>query len=328
MNGVLLSWATRASLLLVLCGLHAAPAAAEYPEHQIKFLVPFTAGGPTDTLARTLAEGMRTRLGQPVIVDNRSGAGGNIAADFVSGAPADGYTLMLGTSGPLVINVSLYKKLGYDPIKSFDPVIMIGSLPNVLIVNPSFPAKTVGELVAYSKANRGTLNFGHAGIGGSTHLAGMMFNQMIGTDLVPVAYRGSSQVLTDLIGGQVPLSFLDVYTAAPQINAGTIRALGVTADRRTPLLPDVPTLEEQGIKDIDVSVSFGIVVPKGTPPQIVAKLNATLAAVLEDPATQALLNKQGIVRAPSTSAGYLTQFMMAEIPKWRDVIKSVGIEPQ
>jgi tripartite-type tricarboxylate transporter receptor subunit TctC len=328
MTGYLLTRATHAVLLLVLCGLHNSPAAAEYPEHQIKFLVPFTAGGPTDTLARTLAEGMRTRMGQPVIVDNRSGAGGNIAADFMSGSPADGYTLMLGTSGPLVINVSLYKKLAYDPIKSFDPVIMIGSLPNVLIVNPSFPAKTVGELVAYSKANKGVLNFGHAGVGGSTHLAGVMFNHVIGTDLVPIAYRGSSQVLTDLIGGQVPLSFLDVYTAAPQISAGTIRALGVTADRRTPLLPDVPTLDEQGIKNIDVSVIFGIVVPKGTPPDIVAKLNSTLSAVLEDTVTQALLNKQGIVRAPSTKADYLTSFMMAEIPKWRDVIKSVGIEPQ
>jgi tripartite-type tricarboxylate transporter receptor subunit TctC len=328
MTGYPLTWVTRALLLLALCGLHSIPAAAEYPDHQIKLLVPFTAGGPTDALARTLAEGMKARMGQPVIVDNRSGAGGNIAADFVSSAPADGYTLMLGTSGPLVINVSLYKKLAYDPIKSFDPVIMIGSLPNVLIVNPSFPAKTVGELVAYSKANQGTLNFAHAGIGGSTHLAGIMFNHIVGTDLVPVAYRGSSQAMTDVIGGQVPLSFLDVYTAAPQISAGTIRALGVTADRRTPLLPDVPTLDEQGIKNIDVSVSFGIVVPKGTPHEIVAKLNSTLSAVLEDPVTQELLNKQGIVRAPSVNADYLTRFMMAEIPKWRDVIKSVGIEPQ
>lgn len=328
MTGYPTTWVMRALLLLALGGLYAAPAAAEYPERQIKLLVPFTAGGPTDALARTLAEGMRARMGQPVIVDNRSGAGGNIAADFVSGAPADGYTLMLGTSGPLVINVSLYKKLAYDPIKSFDPVIMIGSIPNVLVVNPSFAAKTVDELVAYSKANKGTLNFGHAGIGGSTHLAGMMFNHIVGTDLVPIAYRGSSQVLTDLIGGQVPLGFLDVYTAAPQISAGTIRALGVTAERRTPLLPDLPTLDEQGIKNIDVSVSFGIVVPKGTPPEIVAKLNSTLSAVLDDPATGAFLHKQGIVRAPSANTDYLTRFMMAEIPRWRDVIKSVGIEPQ
>lgn len=328
MTGYLLAWATRALPLLVLTGLYAFPAAAEYPERPVKLLVPFTAGGPTDALARALAEGMRARLGQPVIVDNRSGAGGNIAAEFVSGAPADGYTLMLGTSGPLAINVSLYKRLAYDPVQSFDPVIMIGSLPNVLVVNPSFPARTAGELVVHGKANKGSLNFGHAGIGGSTHLAGIMFNHIAGTDLVPVAYRGSSQVLTDLIGGQVPISFLDVYTAAPQIHAGTIRALGVTAERRTPLLPDVPTLDEQGIKNIDVSVSFGIVVPKGTPPEIVAKLNSTLSAVLEDPATRALLNKQGIVRAPSISADYLARFMLAEISRWRDVIRSVGIEPQ
>ncbi len=315
---------------LVMFGLAVSvvPARAQYPDRPIKFVIPFTAGGPTDALGRALAEVMRARLGQPVIVENRAGAGGNIAADFVSNAPADGYTLMLGTSGPLVINVSLYKKLAYDPIKNFDPIIMIGSLPNVIVAHPSVPAQTIGELITYSKVHKGQLNFSHAGIGGSTHLAGVMFNQVAGTELVPIAYRGASQAMTDLMGGQVQLSILDVYLAAPQVKAGTIRALGVTAGRRTPIMPDVPTLDEQGLKGFDSSVVFGVVAPKGTPLDVISKLNATLAAALDDPPTRAFLEGQGIVRAPSTDAAYLSKFMAAEIPKWRKVISSVGIEPQ
>jgi tripartite-type tricarboxylate transporter receptor subunit TctC len=325
---------SRASMCAVRClmmvglAVSAVPAQAQFPDRPIKFVIPFTAGGPTDALGRALADAIRARVGQPIVVENRAGAGGNIAADFVSNAPADGYTLMLGTSGPLVINVSLYKKLAYDPIKSFDPIIMIGTLPNVIVAHPSLPAKSIGELITYSKAHKGELNFSHAGIGGSTHLAGVMFNQIAGTDLVQVAYRGASQAMADLIGGQVQLSILDVYLAAPQVKAGTMKALGVTAARRTPIMPDVPTLDEQGLKGFDSSVVFGIVVPKGTPPDVVAKLNATFAAALDDPATRALLDAQGIVRAPSTDAAYLSQFMAAEIPKWREVISSVGIEAQ
>jgi tripartite-type tricarboxylate transporter receptor subunit TctC len=326
MRAKLLLWVTRLCLGLVLA-LCAARAEAQYPLRPVKLVVPFTAGGPTDALARVLAEGMRVRLGQPVLVENRSGAGGNIAADFVASSPADGYTLMLGTSGPLVINVSLYKKLTYDPQKSFDPIIMIGALPNVIVCHPEFPAMTIGDLVVYSKAHKGQLSFAHAGVGGSTHLAGAMFNEIAGTDLVQVPYRGASQALTDLMGGQVRLAFLDVYTAAPQVAAGTIRALGVTANRRTPIMPNVPTLEEQGMKGFDSSVVFGIVSAKGTPTDVVAKLNGTLIAVLDDPKTKALLDGQGMVRAPSSDPAYLSQYIAAEIPKWRDIIASVGIEP-
>jgi tripartite-type tricarboxylate transporter receptor subunit TctC len=308
--------------------LSVVPACAQYPDRPIKFIIPFTAGGPTDALGRALADAMRTRLGQPVIVENRAGAGGNIAADFVANAPADGYTLMLGTSGPLIINVSLYKKLTYDPMQSFDPIIMIGSLPNVIVAHPGLPAQTIGELITYSKAHKGQLNFSHAGNGGSTHLAGVMFNQIAGTELVPVAYRGASQAMTDLMGGQVQLSILDVYLAAPQVKAGTMKALGVTAGRRTPIMPDVPTLDEQGLKGFDSSVVFGIIAPKGTPPDVAQRLNAVLAVALDDQPTRTFLENQGIVRAPSTKAAYLSKFMAAEIPKWRKVIGAVGIEPQ
>lgn len=326
---------TRSSMWL-LCGLavagillsFTAPASAQYPDRPVKLVVPFAAGGPTDALGRALAAAMRTQLGQPVIVENLGGAGGNIGAQAVAKAPADGYTVLLATSGPLVVNVSLFRKLTFDPMKSFDPIIMIGTLPNVIVAHPGFPAKDVAELVAYSKAHKGQLSFAHAGIGGSSHLAGEMFNSMAGTDLVQIPYRGASPALNDLIGGQVQLAILDVLVAAPQVKAGKIRALGVTTKARTSVLPDVPTLDEQGIKGFDSSVMFGVVAPRGTPPGILARLNAVLAASLDEPALRAFLDAQGISRAPSTEAAYLSGYIAEEIPKWRGIIEAIGLEMQ
>ena len=326
---------TRSSMWLLCClaatGMllaFTAPASAQYPNKPVKLVVPFAAGGPTDALGRALAAAMRTQLGQPVIVENLGGAGGNIGAQSVAQAPADGYTLLLGTSGPLVVNVSLFRKLTFDPMKSFDPIIMIGTLPNVIVVHPGFPAKDIAELVAYGKAHKGQLSFAHAGIGGSSHLAGEMFNSMAGTDLVQIPYRGASPALNDLIGGQVQLGVLDVLVAAPQVKVGKIRALGVTTKERTSVLPDVPTLDEQGFKGFDSSVMFGVVAPRGTPPDILARLNTVLAASLDEPALRAFLEAQGIGRAPSTEAAYLTRYMGEEIPKWRRIIESIGLEMQ
>ncbi|UPJ76519.1 tripartite tricarboxylate transporter substrate binding protein [Bradyrhizobium sp. 187] len=300
-------------------------ARAEYPEGSIKFVVPFAAGGPTDALARSLAEGVRSRLGQPVIVENRAGAGANVGADFVAAAPADGYTLLFGTSGPLAINVSLYTKLNYDPVRSFDPVIMIGKLPNVLSVHPSVPASNVQELISYAKSNAGKLSFSSSGNGASTHLAGVMFNAIAGTDILHVPYRGGAPAINDLIGGQVQMSFADIFVSAPHIKAGTLRALGVTTIERTPVLPDVPTFDEQGLKGFDVSVFFGVVVPKGVPEPIIEKLNAAFVAAMNDSSIKPILEAQGIIPAPSNSPAYLSKFMDQEIPKWRDVINSVGL---
>ena len=327
---------TTRSRMWLLCCLAAtsillsftAPASAQYPNKPIKLVVPFAAGGPTDALGRALAAAMRTHLGQPVIVENSGGAGGNIGAQLVAQAPADGYTLLLATSGPLVVNVSLFKKLTFDPIKSFDPIIMIGTLPNVIVAHPSFPAKDVAELVAYSKAHKGQLSFAHAGIGGSSHLAGEMFNSMAGTDLVQIPYRGASPALNDLIGGQVQLAVLDVLVAAPQVKAGKIRALGVTTKERASVMPDVPTLDEQGLKGFDSSVMFGVVAPRGTPADILVKLNTVLASSLDEPALRAFLDAQGISRASSTEAAYLSRYLAEEIPKWRKIIESIGIEVQ
>lgn len=304
-----------------------ATARAEYPDRPVKLVVPFAAGGPTDALARNLAEGLRAQLKQTIVVENKAGAGANIGAEFTANSPADGYTLMFGTSGPLAINVSLYKKLNYDPIKSFDPVIMLGKLPNVLSASPGLSAKDLKELIAYAKAGN-KLSYSSSGVGASTHLSGILFNAKAGVDLQHVPYRGAAPAMTDLLGGQVPLSFSDVYTSAPHIKAGTIRPIGVTTIERTPLLPDVPTLDELGLKGFDVSVFFGIVVPKGTPPEVIAKLNAAFREAIKDPTIKAAMDQQGIVPAQSFTPAYLAEFMASETRHWRDVLTQVGFAQQ
>jgi tripartite-type tricarboxylate transporter receptor subunit TctC len=218
--------------------------AAEFPTKPITMVVPFAPGGPTDAMARTLAAAVK--LGQPVLVENKAGAGGNIGAEAVARADKDGHTLLFGTSGPLAINVSLYKKIGYDPVKSFAPVMQIGHLPNVLVVNPSIPVKNVKELIAYGKANPGKLNFASSGNGTSIHLAGELFKVMTGVPFAHIPYKGTGPALTDLLGGQVAMTFTDVLTALPYIKSGKLLALGVTTKERSQVLPDVPTIAEQG----------------------------------------------------------------------------------
>jgi tripartite-type tricarboxylate transporter receptor subunit TctC len=300
---------------------------AEYPDRPLKLIVPFAAGGPTDALARNLADGLRVQLSRQVIVENKAGAGANIGAEFVANSQPDGYTLLFGTSGPLAINVSLFSKINYDPIKSFEPVIMLGKTPNVLVANNALPVKDLRELVAYSKTGQ-KLSFGSAGTGGSTHLAGEMFKFREGLDLLHVPYRGAAPAMTDLIGGQIPLFFADVFVAASQIKAGTVKAIGVTTVERTPLLPDVPTFDEQGLKGFDSSVFFGVVVPKGTPLEIVSTLNRAFAAALKDPAVRSAIDAQGMIVAPSSEPEYLANFMASEIPRWRDVVEKLGLPKQ
>jgi tripartite-type tricarboxylate transporter receptor subunit TctC len=315
------------ALMTVVVALAANSARAEFPDRPIKLVVPFAAGGPTDALARNLAEGLRVQLKQTVVVENKGGAGANIGAEYTANSPADGYTLLFGTSGPLAVNISLFKKLNYDPINSFDPVILIGKLPNVLAAHPSLPVNNLQELVAYAKAGH-QLSYSSSGIGGSTHLSGILLNSMMGIDLQHIPYRGAVPAMTDLLGGQVPLTFSDVFTSAPQIKAGKIHALGVTTRERTHLLPDVPTFDELGLKDFDVSVFFGIVVPKGTPREAIKTLNAAFQEALKDPAIKAALDNQGIIPAPSFSPAYMTEFMAEEISRWREVLRNSGIEQQ
>ena len=297
-----------------------------FPDKPISLVVPFPPGGPTDAMARTLAAELRDKLSQPMVVENRAGAGGNIGAEYVARAPADGQTLLFGTSGPLAINASLYRKINYNPVKSFAPVIQVGHLPNILVVHPSVPARNVKELVAYAKANPGKLSYASSGNGASSHLAGVMFNSTTGVELLHVPYKGTGPALNDLLGGQVSMSFTDVLTALPYVKAGKLRALGVTTAARSQALPDVPTIAEQGYKGFDVSVFFGIVAPADTPPDRIAKLNVAFAEVLASPKVKELFAQQGLEAAPSTSPQQLAKFIPAQMALWASVVKQSGAQ--
>lgn len=308
------------------CGAFgSAQAQTPYPTRPVMMVVPYAPGGPTDAMARILAAALKPVLGtQPVLVDNKAGAGANIGAEFVARALPDGHTFMFGTSAPLAINISLYSKIGYDPVRSFAPVIHLGHLPNVLVVHPSVPAKNVPELIAYAKANRGKLSYASSGSGASSHLAGVMFNQRAGTDIQHIPYKGTGPALNDLLGGQVTMSFTDVLTALPHIKAGKLRVLGVTTAARSRSLPDVPTVMEQGVSDYDVSVFFAIVAPAGTPKELVQRLNAAFITVLNQPDVHQRLEEQGLEFARDQTPEQLGVFIQAEVSKWREVVKLSG----
>lgn len=299
---------------------------ADFPSRPVTLVVPFAPGGPTDAMARTLANALKGALGQNVIVENKAGAGGNLGAEAVARAERDGHTLLFGTSGPLAINVSLYRKLNYDPLKSFAPVIQIGHLPNVLVVHPSVPARSVQELVAHGRANPGKLSYASSGNGASSHLAGVLFNNTAGTDFLHVPYKGTGPALTDLLGGQVTMTFTDVLTALPHIRSGKLRALGVTTASRSSALPEVPTVAEQGLAGFDVSVFFGIVAPAGTPRAAVDRLNKAFAEVLRQPDVRQTLQGQGLEMAAAAAPEQLAGFMQSEVTKWRGVVQSSGAQ--
>lgn len=317
-------------ILLLACAaawiLPASAQAGAFPDKAVTLVVPFPPGGPTDAMARTLAAEMKERLGQPMIVENRAGAGGNIGAEYVARATPDGQTLLFGTSGPLAINASLYRKINYDPVKSFAPVIQIGHLPNILVLNPEVPAKNVKELIAYAKAHPGQLSYASSGNGASSHLAGVLFQTSAGVDLQHVPYKGTGPALNDLLGGQVSMSFTDLLTALPYVKAGKLRALGITTAERSQALPELATVAEQGVLGYDVHVFFGIVAPAGTPPERIAKLNQAFIEVLALPHVKQLLNSQGLEPAPSPTPQQLGKFIHAQIDKWTAVIKQAGAQ--
>lgn len=308
-----------------MSAVSAATSADAYPTQPIKLIVPFPPGGPTDALARRLAQSLTEPLGQTVIVENKSGAGGNIGSEFVAYAKPDGYTILFGTSGPLAINISLYKKLRYDPRTSFAPIIRIGHLPNILVVNPSVPAKNLNELIAYAKAHPDKLSYASSGNGASSHLAGVLFNEMAGTHILHIPYRGTGPALNDLLGGQVSMAFTDILTALPHIKNETLRPIGLASAERSAALPDLPTLAEEGLKGYDVSVFFGIVAPKDTPAPIVDKLNAAFKHAMQDPEIKKTLAAQGIVEATDQTPQGLASFINSEVPKWAALVKSANI---
>ena len=248
--------------------------------------MPFPAGGTTDVLARAVAQKLTESLGQPTVVDNRPGAGGNIGAELVAKSPPDGYTLLMGTVGTHAINPSLYPQMPYDHVKDFVPVILVAGVPNVLVINPSLPVNSVQELIAYAKANPGKLNFASSGNGTSIHLSGELFKTMAGVQMTHVPYKGSAPALQDLVGGQVQLMFDNLPSSLALIKAGKLKALAVTSLTRAAALPDVPTVAESGLPGFEASSWFGLLAPAGTPQPIVVTLNARCREVAGYPRGQ------------------------------------------
>src|SRR3954462_3964802 len=250
--------------------------AQNYPSRPITLVIPFAPGGSTSIVGRGVADKMSELLGEKVVVENRPGAGGTLATKAVAKGEPDGYTIMLGYTGTLAIGPSLYKNAGYDPRKDFAPIGLIGNAPNSLVVHPSFPAKTIAELIAYAKANPGTVNFGSAGAGTGSHITGEYFAASAGIKLVHIPYKGTGPALTDLLGGHIPMAFAPIPASHANIAAGTLRGLAVTSTTRSSLLPDVPTIAESALPGFDASLYYGLAAPAGTPRPIIDKLNKAL----------------------------------------------------
>jgi tripartite-type tricarboxylate transporter receptor subunit TctC len=299
--------------------------AADYPSKPIHIVVPFAAGGTTDFLARAIAQDLGTSMGTTVIVDNRPGAGGNIGSDLVAKSAPDGYTLLLGTVGTHAINASLYKKMPYDTVKDFAPISLVASVPNILVVHPSVPAKSVKELIALAKAKPGALAFASSGNGSSIHLSGELFKSMTDVDMVHVPYKGSGPALTDLVGGQVQLMFDNMPSSFPHVKAGRLRALAVTSSKRSPAAPDVPTIAESGVPGYESVAWFGILAPAGTPPEIVKKLNAEIAKTLKSPEVMKRLASQGAEPVSNTPEQFAV-YIKSEMAKWAKVVKTSGAQ--
>ncbi|MEP7330414.1 MAG: tripartite tricarboxylate transporter substrate binding protein [Betaproteobacteria bacterium] len=298
-------------------------AQTSYPSKPIRLVVPFPAGGTTDILARAAAQKLTVSTGQPVVVDNRPGAGGNIGAELVAKAAPDGYTLLMGTVGTHAINPSLYARMPYDHQRDFAPVILVAGVPNVLVINPAVPANSVQELIAYGKANPGKLNFASSGSGTSIHLAGELFKTMSGVQMTHIPYKGSSPAIADLLRGQVQIMFDNLPSALPQIKAGKLKALAVTSAQRAPALPDVPTIAEAGLPGFEATSWFGILAPAGTPKDVIAKLNTEVAKWLATPEARDKLAAQG-ANAAGTSPEDFARHIAAETIKWQKVVKESG----
>jgi tripartite-type tricarboxylate transporter receptor subunit TctC len=294
-----------------------------YPTRPIRVLIPFTAGSAADIIARAMEPALRERLGQSLVIDNRGGAGGNIAAELTAKAPPDGYTLLMATIGTQAINVSLYSKLAYHPQRDFTTITLVGDSPNAMVVHPSVPVKTVKDFIALAKSKPGVLNYGSSGAGTTVHLSGVLFSVMTGTTMVHVPFKGAAESLTALIAGQTDLQFASLSSAIPLMQAGRLRALGVTSPKRSPSLPDLPTLSEAALPGYEAVAWFGIVGPAKLPANIVGTMHkAALASLAQDDVKKRLFNSGVEVRTmgPEDFARYTE----SEIAKWAKVIKASG----
>ncbi len=311
--------ASLAAAILLTC----AALAAEYPTRPVSIVVAFTPGGPSDVLARIIGKRLNEILHQPFIVENRPGAGGNIAAEQVVNATPDGYTLLMGNNSILATNAALYKKLNYNPEKDFIPISLIGSQANILVVNPSVPANSLAELIALAKASPGTLNFASSGHGAAAHLAGELFRTEAKINIVHVAYKGAAPALQDVIAGHVQMMFATAASVIGLIKQGKVRALAVTTPKRTALLPDLPTMDELGLKGFDATTWHGLVAPTGMPRPVIDTLHFAIMEALKDPATQKLLTDLGVDIIGSTPKEF-EAYIHSEIPKWTAVVKASG----
>jgi tripartite-type tricarboxylate transporter receptor subunit TctC len=323
--------ATFRAAVLVCCLAPALPstglAQAAYPSRPIRFVAPFPPGGSSDVLCRLLGQKLSERLGQAVAVENRPGAGGNIGHEFAAKQPPDGYTILISSSSTLATNPHLYKRLGFDPVADFAPVSMVASAGQVLVVHPAVPAKSVTELVALAKSKPGQLNFGSGGKGIQSHISGEMFKAATGVDIVHVPYKGTVQAVSDLVAGQVQLVFADMVPAMPHIRAGRLRALAVTTEKRSPVLPDVPTMIESGIPGYRAGVWWAVVSPRGTPAAVVARLNGELGNIVKLDDVRDKYASLGVETEHSTPEE-VTARIKTDTLEVAKVLKAAGVEPE
>jgi tripartite-type tricarboxylate transporter receptor subunit TctC len=306
-----------------LAGLAAAQTA--YPVKPIHWISPWAPGGGNDILSRAIANEISRTLGQPVIVENRPGATGVIGTDMVAKSPGDGYVLTLGAPGTHATAPSIYPKLPYDPVRDFTPITLVGTVPNVLVVHPSIPAKTVPELIAYMKAHPGKLNYSSVGSGSMQHLSAELFKRDAGVDMAHVSYKGTSPALVDLVAGHVQVAFESMPTVLPLVRSGAIRAIAVTTPKRSSLMPEVPTLDEAGLKGFDVTVWYGVFGPAGMPADVVDKLNRAIVAALKSPELVQRLRELG-ADVSGGSPAELGSYLRQETAKWSKFIKESNIK--
>jgi tripartite-type tricarboxylate transporter receptor subunit TctC len=309
--------------LAVLAAGGEAADADTYPSKPIRFVVAFPPGGGTDLVARTIAPRLAERLAQQVVVDNRPGAGGNLGTEIVAKSAPDGYTMLMGSVGPLAINASLFTRLPFDPLKDLAPVTLAASTPNILVVHPSLPVTSVHELIALAKARPGAINFASSGQGTPAQLAGELFNSMAGVKMVHVPYKGAAPALADLLGGQVQVMFSTMPPALPHVTAGRLRALAVASLQRSPAAPGLPTVDEAALPGFEATTWHGVMVPAGTPDAVVAKLHGDIVAVLRMPDVSERLSSQGAEAIGSTPQEFAS-YIKTETAKWAKVIRGSG----
>ena len=312
--------------VMLVVGLATGAARAEdYPTHPIRLVVPYAAGGGADSVARIVAKRVGETIGQPIVIENRGGAGSIIGAELVKKSSPDGYTLLLGQSGPISINPAVYRDLPYDPLKDFAPVTMTTAYPYIMVVSPALGVKTLQEFVALAKSKTDQLNYGTTGVGAANHLVTELFDRKAGIRMTHIPYRGTALAVTDLIAGQVQVVFADPISALPHIKAGTLLALAVTSKERSPVAPEVPTIAESGYPGFDAIAWHGILAPANTPTAIINRLNAEIVAALKDPETKGLLEKQAIQTVGNSPQAF-ADFIKQDIAIWKEVAEQARVE--